>query len=70
MSIVILTHRDDGDRISSTVELAERVLEACPDATVRMVKGSLQGVEVSDRAAVKYLMTTYTASGNKRKKGA
>lgn len=66
MSIVILSDRDDGEHIGAA-ELAERVLEVAPEATVRMVKGSMRGVEVDDEAAVRYLMTIYTAAGNKRK---
>lgn len=66
MSIVILSDRDDGEHIGAA-ELAERVLEVAPEATVRLVKGSMSGVQVDDAAAVRYLMGIYTASGNKRK---
>lgn len=65
MAIIIQSKQDDGSWVSIT-DLTERVLEAAPEATVRMVKGAVSGVEVDDSAAVKYLMTLYTAKGNAR----
>lgn len=66
--IIIESKQDDGTWVSIT-DLTERVLEAAPEATVRMVKGSVSGVEVDDSSAVKYLMTLYTTKGNARAKG-
>lgn len=68
MAIIIKSQQDDGSWVPAT-ELTERILEAAPEATVRMVKGNVSGVEVDDGAAVKYLMTLYTAKGNARKGG-
>lgn len=67
MSIIILSRDDDGNKRAAPAVLAEEILEDSPDATVRIVKGPITGVEVSDRAAVRWLMRTYTASGNLRK---
>lgn len=66
--VIIESRQDDGTHVPPT-ELAERILEAAPDTVVRMVKGNVSGVEVDDSAAVKYLMTLYTAKGNARTKG-
>jgi hypothetical protein len=68
VAIIIESKQDDGSWVSIT-DLTERVLEAAPEATVRKVKGTVSGVEVNDGAAVKYLMTRYTAKGNARKGG-
>ncbi len=65
---VIITSRDgEGGRRQAPHVLAEEILEDSPDETVRIVKGPISGVEVSDAAAVRWLMCTYTTSGNKRK---
>jgi hypothetical protein len=68
MAIIIESKQDDGSWVSIT-DLTERILEAAPEATVRIVKGNVSGVEVDDSSAVKYLMTLYTAKGNARKGG-
>lgn len=68
MAIIIRTNQDDGSFVSIT-DLTERVLEAAPEATMRLVKGNVSGVEVDDASAVKYLMTLYTTKGNARKGG-
>lgn len=65
MAIIIRTNQDDGTYVSIT-DLTERVLDAAPEATVRIVKGNVSGVEVDDASAVKYLMTLYTAKGNRK----
>lgn len=67
MSIVILSRDDDGNARSAPHVLAEEILEDSPGETVRLVKGPLSGVEVSDEAAVRWLMRSYTASGKPRK---
>jgi hypothetical protein len=68
MAIIIMSKQDDGSWVPAT-DLAERILEATPDTTIRMVKGNVSGVEVDDAAAVRYLATLYTAKGNARAKG-
>lgn len=66
MGVIITPVRDDGGHVPTT-ELIDQVLTVAPDAVCRLVKGPIQGVEVDDAAAVRYLMTMYTASGRKRK---
>lgn len=65
MAVIIMSTQDDGTWVNATA-LADAVLEAAPDTVVRMVKGTVAGVQVSDAAAVKYLMTRYTTKGNAR----
>ena len=71
MIIESRVHDDDGEEWVNPAELASRVLDVAPEATVKLVKGSIQGVEVETAVGIKYLMTLYTASGNRRasKKG-
>lgn len=66
MAVIIESKQDNGSWVPAT-ELAERVRGIDPDATIRLVKGSVSGIEVTDGAAVRYLMTRYTAKGNARK---
>lgn len=66
--VIIESKQDDGTWVSAT-DLTERILDAAPEATVRLVKGNVSGVEVDDASAVKYLMTLYTAKGTARKGG-
>jgi hypothetical protein len=65
MAIIIESKQDDGTWVSIT-DLTERVLEVAPEAVMRIVKGNVSGVEVDDASAVKYLMTLYTAKGNRK----
>lgn len=67
MSIIILSKEDDGSPRQDPQALADDILDLAPDETVRFVKGPISGVEVSDKAAVLWLMARYTASGNPRK---
>lgn len=67
MTVIITSHDDEGAFRGAPHELAEQVLEVAPDETVGIVKGAVSGVKVSDRAAVLWLMQSYTASGNPRK---
>lgn len=71
MIIESRVHDGDGEEWVNPAELASRVLDVAPEATVKLVKGSVQGVEVETAVGIKYLMTLYTASGNRRaaKKG-
>lgn len=67
MSIIILSRDDEGGHRGAPHELADEILEDSPDEVVRIVKGPISGVKVSDAAAVRWLMRTYTANGNLRK---
>jgi len=71
--MIIESRRDDGDGEAwiNPAELASEVLDVVPEATVKLVKGSVQGVEVETAVGIKYLMTLYTAGGNRKapKKG-
>lgn len=64
--IIIMSTREDGTFVPPEV-LAEEILEVAPDTKVNQVRGPISGVKVPEAAAVKWLMRTYTASGNKRK---
>lgn len=64
--IIILSNREDGSFTPPEV-LAEEILEIAPDTKVNQVRGPISGVKVPEPVAVKWLMRTYTASGNKRK---
>lgn len=66
MAIIIESKQDDGSWVPA-VDLAERIRDIDPDTTIRIVKGNVSGIEVSDGVAVRYLMTRYTAKGNARK---
>lgn len=64
--IIIEADRDDDGSWRHPSQLAADILDVDPGATVRTVKGSVVGVEVTTATAVKYLMTLYTAAGNRR----
>lgn len=66
--IIIESRRDDGEdgEWINPAELASEVLDVVPEATVKLVKGSVQGVEVETAVGMKYLSTLYTAAGNRR----
>lgn len=68
MAVIILSRQDDGKYTGYTT-LVEKILEAAPEAVVRRVKGNVDGAEVDDASAVRYLMTRYTPKGNARKTG-
>lgn len=64
MAVIILPERDGGELVSDAL-LADRVLDAEPDAVCRMARGG--GVETSDAAAAAYLSSINTATGRERK---
>lgn len=66
MAVIIESRQDNGTWVPAT-DLADRIRDIDPDTTIRLVKGNVSGVEVSDGIAVRYLMTLYTAKGNARK---
>lgn len=66
MPVIILPERDGGEHVSAAA-LADRVLEAAPDAVCRVVRGGAGGVETSDAAAAAYLSSINTATGRERK---
>ena len=67
MAIIITTKDDEGNHRGTPLELVDDILDADPDAITHLVKGTISGVQVSDRTAVLYLMQRYTASGKERK---
>lgn len=67
MTVIITTVDDEGNSRGAPHDLADAILEVAPDEVVGIVKGAVSGVKVSDRAAVLWLMQSYTASGNPRK---
>jgi hypothetical protein len=71
MAVIITTKDDEGNHRGTPLELVEEILEADPDAVTTLVKGTVSGVQVSDRTAVLYLMQDWTAGGKpKQRKGA
>lgn len=66
MAVILLPERDDGEHVSAAA-LADRVLDAAPEAVCRIVKTAPGGVETSDAAAARYLMNIHTATGRQRK---
>lgn len=67
MAVIFTGNRPDGTPYPPLSEMADAILEVAPDETIRYVKGSTSGVMVSERAAVLYLMQSYTTGGNLRK---
>lgn len=69
MAVIITTKDEEGNHRGTPLELVEDILEADPDAVTHLVKGTISGVQVSERTAVLYLMQSYTAKGNRRADG-
>lgn len=67
MAVIFTGDTDDGRPYPPLSEMADAILEVAPDEVIKYVKGSTSGVMVSERAAVAYLMQSYTASGKPRK---
>lgn len=67
MAVIILPERDGGAHVSAPA-LADRVLDAAPEAVCHMVRvAGVGGVETSDAAAAAYLTSINTATGRERK---
>lgn len=67
MAVIFTGETADGKPYPPLTQMADAILEVAPNETIRYVKGSTSGVMVSEKAAVLYLMQSYTASGNPRK---
>lgn len=67
MAVIFTGDRPDGTPYPPLSSMADAILEVAPNEVVKYVKGSTSGVMVSEKAAVLYLMQSYTASGNPRK---
>lgn len=67
MAVIFTGDRPDGTPYPPLSSMADAILEVAPNEVVKYVKGSTSGVMVSEKAAVLYLMQSYTTGGNLRK---